>query len=203
MINGSNGELISLVSVESRINPKYIVRGCAIGRELPDGQSEVCYVFEPLGNMPAFRIARVMEHIEQVNSTLPVTHRVKRVYMAGAPIPESYNGKVKRSELSAAVEDGSFPVTRLEFGEFHTEEESVTEAASELTAGVIKCFAEILGCDPAGIKPGSHFLYDLSGNSMQYLALLDALEKEFGVALTADGNSCATPAEFAELIAKL
>lgn len=201
MVNGSSGELISLVSVESRINPKYVLRGACIGRELADGQSEICYIFEPAGAMPEFRLAHVMEHVEAVNGTLPDTHRIRRVYMAMAPLPESYNGKIKRSELTHAVFSGEFPVTRLEFGSFRAQGDS-SAAASELEAELILCFADILGIDPAGIGPNSHFLYDLSGNSMQYLALLDRIEKDFGVSLTAEGSSCSTPAEFAALIAK-
>ena len=202
MINGSNGELISLVSIESRLNPKYVLRGCTIGRELSDGQSEICYVFEPAGQMPAFRLARIMEHIASVNETLPVTHRIKRVYMASSPLPESYNGKIKRTELSQSIENGEFPVTRLEFGVCSSSEEE-TEAPSEIVESLIVCFAEILGCPKESVHADSHFLYDLSGNSMQYLALLDCIEKEFGVALNAEGTPCATPAEFAALIAKL
>ena len=203
MINGSNGELISLVADESRLNPKYVLRGCAVGRELDDGQSEICYVFEPAGQMPDFRLARIMDYIAGVNETLPVTHRIKRVYMALSPLPESYNGKIKRNELTRGIESGEFPVKRLEFGAYQTLSEGETEAPDEVVDALIGCFAEILGCSKDGIKPNSHFLYDLSGNSMQYLALLDCIEKEFGVALSAEGNTCATPAEFAALIAKL
>ncbi|MBR6772738.1 MAG: AMP-binding protein [Clostridia bacterium] len=203
MINGSNGELISLVSIESRLNPKYVLRGCAVGRELPDGQSEICYVFEPAGQMPAFRIARIMDYIAKVNETLPVTHRIKRVYMASAPLPESYNGKIKRNELSRGIESGEFPAVRLEFGAYRTAAEEEAGAPSEIVDSLCGCFAEILGCSKESVRPDSHFLYDLSGNSMQYLALLDCIEKEFGVAISADGNSCATPAEFAAFIAKL
>ena len=202
MVNGSSGELISLVSVESRINPKYVLRGCCIGRELSDGQTEICYVFEPAGSMPDFRLARVMEYIEQVNATLPDTHRIKRVYMAGAPLPESYNGKIKRSELTAGIASGEFPATRLEFGALRTANENAEEISSQLVSELIDCFADILNIPAEEIRPNSHFLYDLSGNSMQYLALLDRIEKDFGIPLTAEGNSCATPAEFAQLIEK-
>ena len=153
--------------------------------------------------MPSFRIARIMDYIAQVNEALPVTHRIKRVYMALSPLPESYNGKIKRNELARGIESGEFPVTRLEFGAYRSTAEENTDAPSEIVDALIGCFAEILGCPKDSVRPDSHFLYDLSGNSMQYLALLDCIEKEFGVALSAEGNTCATPAEFAALISKL
>ncbi|MDD6261587.1 MAG: AMP-binding protein [Clostridiales bacterium] len=200
MINGSNGELISLVSVEERLNPKYVLRSCAVGRELSDGQAEIYYVFEPAGNMPDFRLARIMEHIESVNRELPLAMRIRRVYMAERPLPVSYNGKIKRGEISLGLENGTFPARKLEFSEFASLSAESAEIPAELLESVTACFAEILGISAAEIKPESHFLYDLSGNSMQYLALLDLIEKEFGVSVTVDGNSCATPLEFAELI---
>ncbi|MBQ5973752.1 MAG: acyl--CoA ligase, partial [Oscillospiraceae bacterium] len=78
MVNASDGELVSLVSVEERIRPDFVRAACCVGLPRPDGTAEICYLFEPAGLFPEFREARLMAAVEAANADLPLSRRIRR-----------------------------------------------------------------------------------------------------------------------------
>ncbi|XP_065827058.1 acyl carrier protein, mitochondrial-like [Oscarella lobularis] len=69
------------------------------------------------------------------------------------------------------------------------------------TLNVIKLFDK---CDPAKVTLDSHFLNDLSLDSLDVVEIVMALEDEFGIDISdADAEKVFTPKDAAALIAKL
>ncbi len=51
---------------------------------------------------------------------------------------------------------------------------------------VIKVTARVLDLDPATIRPGSNFVFDLGAESVQSVELVAAFEQEFGIEMEED-----------------
>jgi len=77
------------------------------------------------------------------------------------------------------------------------------EGISELLPRVTEVFSEITGIEPAQITPESHFRYDLGGDSLTYLSLIEKLSETFGVTIdTEAAPDLSTPRDFAAYILK-
>ncbi len=68
---------------------------------------------------------------------------------------------------------------------------------------VVKVTARVLSLDPASIKPGDNFVFDLGAESVQSVELVAAFEQEFGIDMDQDAAlAVATVQGAAEFIGK-
>ena len=80
---------------------------------------------------------------------------------------------------------------------------SKAEQADGIAAKVRECFAKALGVLAETIDGDAHFFFDLKGSSLDYFALLSALQTEFSVACPRSGDDCLyTVSQFAGYIAE-
>ncbi len=56
----------------------------------------------------------------------------------------------------------------------------------EIEQRVAKVVCQVLEADPDAVRPESHFVYDLGAESTQWVALVTALEHEFGIEMDED-----------------
>ncbi len=59
-------------------------------------------------------------------------------------------------------------------------------ADKDVLQRVINVTAKVLSLDPATIKPGDNFVFDLGAESVQSVQLVAAFEEEFGIEMDED-----------------
>ena len=83
------------------------------------------------------------------------------------------------------------------------EEIAISKAARSdgIATKVRECFAKTLGVAVETIDDEAHFFFDLKGSSLDYFALLSAVQTEFSVSCPREGNDCLyTVSQFAGYI---
>lgn len=65
-------------------------------------------------------------------------------------------------------------------------------AQQDVLDRVIKVTARVLSLDPATIKPGDNFVFDLGAESVQSVELVAAFEQEFGIDMDEDAALAVT-----------
>ena len=81
------------------------------------------------------------------------------------------------------------------------DEEILSKDIEETLKVVIETFAKVFEVETKEINKDTHFLYDLSGSSIQYFSLLTELSQETQVEISYDSESpLATPLDFAKYI---
>lgn len=65
-------------------------------------------------------------------------------------------------------------------------------AQQDVLDRVVKVTARVLSLDPATIKPGDNFVFDLGAESVQSVELVAAFEQEFGIDMDEDAALAVT-----------
>ncbi len=74
---------------------------------------------------------------------------------------------------------------------------------NEVEKRVVKVVCQVLGVEPAAVKPESHFVYDLGAESTQSIELVAAFEHEFQIEMDEDAAlEVQTVGDAVEFIAK-
>ena len=119
---------------------------------------------------------------------------VHRIVLTKTPLMSGQEFKVSRARVRRALETGA--IVPYTFDAAGTESEDAA-----LVARVTKHFADALRRDPASIEPNAHFFYDLGGTSLDYFAMISAIQGEFNVGFPTDaGGSLSTVNEFCRFI---
>lgn len=198
-----DGENLNPDEAERMLSIDYANRYCVLGLEV-DGTEQLCLVIEPEVVLTAAHSAKMMKSLYEQLKKLPAAYRIKKVFFVQSPIASELDIKVSRPALRRRIQQGA--VKLIDAAEYFKHADSMTkeEQSNELTGIVIEAFAKVLNKQPDEIKANSHFVFELEGNSMEYLTLVSDLENRFSVHITIDENSyCATPAEFSGRISKL
>ena len=84
---------------------------------------------------------------------------------------------------------------------FDADAKTAGEEDEKLTAAITRHFAEALRRAPEEIAPDAHFFYDLGGTSLDYFAMISAVQGEFSVGFpTTAGQNLATVREICRFI---
>jgi len=194
LIIGAAGERVSPDAVEGAISVEQATGVCALGG--PDG--ELTLVLEVPAEAGAYRRALALESAQRCFSGLPFCMRPKRILFSREALPRTPGGKVMRAAIRNLLRAGA-----LKFDEARDIPGDIAQAYRdgflETLEAVRACFCEVLGV--ASVDPDSNFLWDLSGDSMRYFALLSEIERRFSLkGVAKEANGLLTPRSFAEYI---
>ena len=193
MLNGQNGERISPAMLESAFGSPLIAALCAVSQN-----GEPVLVVEPK-QRNAYALAALSEELYEKNDALPPAYRVKKILFAEQPLPLALTQKVQNSAVRRGLADGTMRV--FEAGRTAPKEDTFSEGMEEILPRITDTFREITGTDD--ITPDSHFRYDLGGDSLTYLSLIEQLSEAFGVTIDPSaGTELSTPRQFAAYILK-
>ena len=136
----------------------------------------------------------IREEARAALKTLRLDGSVRRILLTKSPLMSGQEFKVSRARVRRALEDG----TIVPYA-FETERQEAEDAA--LVARIAAHFAEALRRSPEEIAPDAHFFYDLGGTSLDYFAMISAIQGEFNVGFPTDaGSSLSTVNEFCRYI---
>ncbi|MBO4836871.1 MAG: aminotransferase class I/II-fold pyridoxal phosphate-dependent enzyme [Clostridia bacterium] len=141
---------------------------------------------------------RLKADVDARNRTLPAAKQARVILVTDRKLPLSGTMKVKRVELRARIEDGSFPCTPLDGGAVPViktaaaaVQEPVQPSQDEIEKKVLEFFAEALSTDQP-ILPTAHFINDLGGDSLQMLSVMLKIEETYGVLLEEEDTAQCT-----------
>ena len=142
-------------------------------------------------------IAAVTAEVININKTLPVLKRIRRLFVAAQPLPLANGFKVRRQKLKEWLESGeieAWPID-MQSGAMHKsaggskagidggtaqDPAEIAEMAG-IRERVVECFASVLSIGPDEIGYNKRFLEDLGGDSLDSLNLLVTVETAFGM----------------------
>ncbi len=198
-----DGENLNPDEAERMLSISYARRFCILGLDT-DGTEQLCLVIEPEVSLTAAHCKKMLFSLYDQLKELPPAYKIKKIFFAESPISSEMDIKVSRAALRRKISNGSVMLTDAADYLKHASSLTVEEQSDELTEKVIEVFADILKKDTKEIGAGSHFIFDLGGNSMEYLTLISELEGRFSVRIKINEDEyCSTPAEFSKYISSL
>ena len=195
LINGANGERISLEAVETEL--KMSLTCCAIGLK-QKGLTLLVQVPSDAKFSFAKKEAAVKETEEALNG-LNTGLRPGHVLYTYEDIPVSLSHKYRRKYIAEIIEEGSFKVfTKDEFlppAGIKARDGEQEELALEI-ASIMK---EVLKKEDVSVN--SSFFSDLGGDSLRYIEFLNTIETRFGITIPRElALRFANPVSAAEII---
>ena len=181
----SNGENVYPDEIEYYFKDvKLINNVVCLGAKLPGNKEEsIVLVVEVDNSVDEKGLKKIHDDIKAINDTLPNEKKVQEVLIDKRPLPMSGSMKVKRFELKKSIEAGSsdfVDVEKPQKQEFSFEgydEARVNQVAKRVT----KVFSKTLMLPEFKIGPQAIWTTDLGGDSMSYVEMCQALNKEFDI----------------------
>lgn len=145
--------------------------------------------------MNALRQNKVFNEIEKAGKN----KFIEKIFITFDEIANKNAIKVSRSALLKDIQNGK--VVLRSISEIKSEKNVENkEGLNDIKEIIRKKMAEILNIDVCKISDDAHFIFDLGGESLDYLTLLLELEKEFDIKFEFEEKSCSTVNEFYEFV---
>ena len=155
-----------------------------LGAKRPgEAEEKITLVCEVDNSATEEQIKKVFEDIKAINDTLPSEKKVQDILIDKRPLPMSSSMKVKRFVLKEAIESGSSDFLGLDVPEKPTVSFDGYDPAlvEDTVKRVRKVFSKILLLPEFKIDADAIWNADLGGDSMSYIDMCQALNKEFKV----------------------
>lgn len=179
LVIGEDGENINPDVIEQAFNPQDALQYCVLGLDFGEGE-QLAMVLRISNYLPTARIKAMIDDLRKVNDTLPLSSAVRNFYISYDALASETAVKVSRTHLKRKIADGSIRLIPFaEFSALHYSDES--EEHSPIISKLREIFAEELGVSPEDIPLNAHFMLDLGGTSLQYMAVLSAVGKAFSI----------------------
>lgn len=188
-----NGENLNPDQVECRIRLSNRRPICLLSADGGHG-AEPTLVIELSEYANAATAQAIREEARAALKTMRLDGSVKRIVLTKTPLMGAQEFKVSRARVRRALETGGIVPYTVEAERTDTED-------AALVARVTKHFAEALRAAPDTIGPNADFFYDLGGTSLDYFAMVSAIQGEFDVGFPTDaGHSLSTVNAFCRYI---
>ena len=184
-----NGENLN----PDQIEPKIVLSNhrpiCLL---MADGEPTLVVELSPYTNAESARAIR--EEAQQALAALQLSGAVRRIVLTKTPLMGGQEFKVSRTRLQRMLKEGTVVP-------FDTEATTDSGEDAELIARITRHFADALRRDPETIPPDAQFFYDLGGTSLDYFAMVSAVQGEFNVGFPSTaGQSLATVRDICRFI---
>lgn len=194
-----SGELISPEVVESSFT---ISEAKCVAFVKNDGNN--CLILEFAEHTPNVKKRNAFMKAVKQNASLKSVYQIAEFYeIVGQRIPLALECKIKHRDLNNMFKANpeAFVKYDIKTLEETSVEEVLTKDIEETLVSVIEVFASVFEMDIKDINKDTHFLYDLSGTSIQYFSLLTELSNKMEVEIGYDSEApLATPLDFAKYI---
>lgn len=153
----------------------------------------------------AYDAEKLVQAVSAVNQKLSANEKIRHLLVSDEALPEGQL-KVKRMALKAAIEDGTWPYEELTIPDTVQADpviqvrkvaEEVAESLQDIKNEVRRTIAETLSVDEAEIRDDTHFIRDLSGDSLTVFSAINSLEEHYGLVFSDDEISGMTSVETA------
>lgn len=198
VVDGS-GELISPEVIESSFNIPECKRVAYVKHN-----DKNCLILEFNDRTPNIKKRAAFKKALQQNGILKSVYQIQEFYeIVNATIPLALECKIKHKQLNEMFVNNTEFFARFDMKSLEDtdDEEILSKDIEETLKVVIDTFAKVFEVETKEINKDTHFLYDLSGSSIQYFSLLTELSQETQVEISYDSESpLATPLDFAKYI---
>ena len=184
----ANGENVFPDEIEYYFKDVANLNNCVcLGATLPgESEEKIVLVCEVDNAVDEAKIEKILADIKSINDTLASEKKVQKVLIDRRPLPMSGSMKVKRFLVKEAIEKGS-----SDFVGLGTEEKKKTvsfegydkELVASTLARIKKIWGKILMLPEFKIDDDAIWNSDLGGDSMSYIEMCQALDKEFKVTI--------------------
>ena len=188
-----NGENLNPDQLESRIVLSNRRPICLVAADGANGVEPTLVVeLSPYANADMARSIR--QEAQHALAELHLNGEVNRIVLTKTPLMSGQEFKVSRARVRRALKNG-------EIIPYEVDAEGSGEEDTELISRITRHFAEALRKTPEEIAPDAQFFYDLGGTSLDYFAMLAAIQGEFNISFpTSGGQSLNTVREFCRFI---
>ena len=195
IINASGENIYPDLIEEQLQNLPGVKQFCVLG--IKNGEyEEVCLLVEKDDTTEtAFDQEALEKAVAEVNGRLSSNDKIRRLLIAGEVLPTSTAMKIKRTALKKGLEEGTFPYTEAKipdstgtvFAEEIKEAEThIADTLSDIKKEVRHTIAEMLSVEEEKISDDTHFINDLSGDSLTVFSAINALEEHYGLVFSDD-----------------
>ena len=205
----ANGENVFPDEIEYYFKDVANLNNCVcLGAVLPkESEEKIVLVCEVDNGVDEAKIEKILADIKSINDTLPNEKKIQKILIDKRPLPMSGSMKVKRFLVKEAIEKGSSDF--LGFGE---EEKKAAvsfegydpEKVQNVLSRIKKIWGKVLMLPEFKIDDDAIWNTDLGGDSMSYIEMCQALDKEFKISIPENlYGVLGSPNDFAKTILDL
>lgn len=196
VIIGSNGENVYPDEIEDHFNHLPKVKNVSVLGI--NGDKDNVYLVLILEAQESDVTELLKTKIRETNYLLPSYKRIQKVFYTTNPLPLANRMKPERNKIKIELSAGHYqPLDITVRDENLMPNQDFDQTMEEIKA----IFASHLGINPENIGSKSHFVVDLGGDSLSYIAVVNDIEEKFDVKLSdEDCFSLYTVFDFASFV---
>ena len=196
MIVCKTGENLNPDRVEASLSVPGAIKVALIAKTYESGEKSPVLLVQVNNYASADRIIKVLENVREQLKLNKLDGTINEIVMTTTSLMGENDFKLNRKKLIRKYMNNELDVVNPE-----KVKEQAEELPEELVNRLRTFFADALGMEADEIMPDSHFFYDLEGSSLDYLAMLAELQKEFEISFSIeDDMSLSTVKEFCRYI---
>ena len=179
LVIGEDGENINPDVVEQMFNPKDALQYSVLGLDTGNGE-QLSMVVRINDYLPSARVKAMIDELLKINNTLPVSSAVRNFYISYDALASETAVKVSRAYMKRKIADGEIKL--IPFAEFKVQEnDGEYDENSPIIRKLREIVANELGIEASEVPLTAHFMLDLGGTSLQYMAVLTAIGEAFSI----------------------
>ena len=188
IINASGENIYPDLLEEHFLGLPGVAKSCILGIKM-GVYEEVTLMVEKAKDL--FDPEALKKVVKQINSKLPANEKVMHLYVSENELPLSGQMKIRRIQLKQLIEEGNWKYEEIDIldTDFPQPEkkqetldvEEVISSLAEIKEEVRNTVSEMFSVDKDKITDDTHFIRDLSGDSLTVFSAINALEEHYGL----------------------
>jgi long-subunit acyl-CoA synthetase (AMP-forming)/acyl carrier protein len=180
LVIGDNGENINPDVIEQNFSFDSVLNFSVLGLGETQDDEILSLVLQINEYLPKGKIEDIYKKAEEINNTLPLTSRVRKIYFTYDAIISDGAIKVSRKYLKNKISSGD--VKLLSVNDIINKEKSGGfDEDSAIVKKVKEIVANELSIDVKDINYEDNILTTLGGTSLQYFSIVSTLAEEFSI----------------------
>ena len=196
MIVCKTGENLNPDRVEAALSVQGAIKVALIGKTTKDGEKSPVLLVQVSNYASKDRIHKILENVREQLKLNKLDGTINEIVITTTALMGENDFKLNRKKLIRTYMNNEFKVVNIE-----KNSEDTNEFPQELVNRVKDYFSEALSIEANKVSEDSHFFYDLDGSSLDYMAMLAELQKEFEISFSIEEEmSLVTVNEFCRYI---
>ncbi len=196
MIVCKTGENLNPDRVESILDIPGAIKVCLIGAKKDNNEAVPILLLQVSQYASRERINKLLESARTSLKNNKLDGTINEILITTTSLMGENDFKLNRKKLVRLYENNQLTVVDTKL-----EAEGDYQYPEELVCNIKKSFAEALSIEVDKVTLDSHFFYDLDGSSLDYMAMLAELQKEFEISFSIEEEqSLVTVKEFCSYI---
>lgn len=192
MIACKTGENLNPDRIETSLNIPGAIKVCLIGKPGDNGECIPVLLVQVSNYASTERIIKLYNATKDTLRDNKLDGTINEIFITTSSLMGENDFKLNRKRLIR-----QYINNQLEAVSLNETNKGSEEITGELVDRLKKSFAEALNTEEENIGVDAHFFYDLDGSSLDYLAMLGDLQKEFDISFSIEEeNSLVTVKEF-------